>query len=304
MVRLGAAHYQGGCAPCHGAPGEPKNPIVRHMLPPPSHLPEAVDNWSSEQLYWIVKNGIKYTAMPAWVAPDRDDEVWAIVAFLRRLPEIDLREYLSLANGNAPQVDRTASEVARFGSDAAAISACARCHDGEASPPQSRLVPKLAGQSLQYLVMALENYSSGTRRSGIMQPVVAELDREEMKRLSSYFANLPVQRQRQIVAPAPDRVERGRTIATDGIPRSGVPPCLSCHGGTGIPTYPKLAGQYRDYLVGQLNLLQKGLRSQTPQSAIMTTIAQRLTTGQIEDVADYFGQLESGTSPTATGASP
>jgi cytochrome c553 len=304
MVRLGAAHYKGGCAPCHGAPGEPKNPIVQRLLPPPSDLPEVVNAWSAEQLYWIVKNGIKYTAMPAWAAPERDDEVWMLVAFLRRLPQIGAREYLSLANGNATQIDRKPREIAHFGSDAAAISACARCHEDEAAPPQSQLAPKLASQSAQYLALALEDYSSGLRLSGIMQPVAAELDREEMQRLSSYYANLAIQKPPQYRAPEPDRLERGRAIATAGIPRSGVPPCLSCHGGNGIPTYPKLAGQYRAYIIGQLNLFQKGLRNKTPQAVIMTTIAERLTISQIEDVAEFLEHLERGTDPAPAGALP
>jgi cytochrome c553 len=301
MVRLGASHYHGGCAPCHGAPGDPKNPIVQHMLPLPTHLPAAVHDWSAEELFWIVKNGIKYTGMPAWVARGRDDEVWSIVAFLRRLPAMQPQEYRSLALGNADQNPRGAHEIMDFGADAAVISACARCHDDETDPPQSRLVPKLAGQSAQYLKTALQNYASGLRQSGIMQSVAAELDQDEVLELSSYYAGLPANGLPPRERALSDRIGRGRMLATAGNTANGIPPCLACHGAQARPSYPRLAGQYREYLAQQLLLLRKGLRDQTPQGTIMTWIARRLSDSQIQDVAEFFEQLEPGASDTSLG---
>ena len=55
------------------------------MLPPPPELSKAAKEWKDEELFWIVKHGIKYTGMPSWVAAERDDEVWSVVAFLKRL---------------------------------------------------------------------------------------------------------------------------------------------------------------------------------------------------------------------------
>jgi cytochrome c553 len=270
------------------------------MLPLPTHLPAFLHDWSDEELFWIVKNGIKYTGMPAWVAYGRDDEVWAVVAFLRRLPAMQPQQYRSLARGNAGQRARDARELADLGADAAAISACARCHDDEAASSQSHLVPRLAGQSAEYLRMALQDYASGLRQSGIMQPVAAELDGEELLRLSSYYAALPT-------ASLPhddsllDRIERGRVMATVGATPNGIPPCLACHGAQARSSYPRLAGQYREYLVRQLLLLKKGLRNQTPQGAIMTTIAGRLSDSQIKDVAEFFQQLEPGDNEASLG---
>ena len=83
LARLGGAHYHGGCAPCHGGPGDPSNPVVQQMYPEPADLPLAAPSWTPGQLFWIAKNGLKFTGMPAWVAQNRDDEVWAVVAFLR-----------------------------------------------------------------------------------------------------------------------------------------------------------------------------------------------------------------------------
>jgi mono/diheme cytochrome c family protein len=102
LITLGAAHFQSGCAHCHGAPGAPINPIAGSMLPSPPNLATSMREWRDRELFWIVKNGIKYTGMSAWVADQRDDEVWAVVAFLKRLPALDAAAYRDLALGGLP----------------------------------------------------------------------------------------------------------------------------------------------------------------------------------------------------------
>ena len=92
LVRLGAGHFHGGCAFCHGAPGIPVSPIARHMLPSPPDLTTSMRPWTDEELFWIVQHGIKYTGMPGWVALEREDEIWAVVAFLKRMPSIDAEQ--------------------------------------------------------------------------------------------------------------------------------------------------------------------------------------------------------------------
>ena len=189
MVRLGAGHFAEGCAPCHGAPGQPRNPIVQQMLPPPPDLAAAAPTWSPEQLFWIVQNGLKYTGMPAWAAPQRDDEVWPVVAFLVRLPEMDAKAYRALvgATDEAPaDSDRGIGAVS--GSSA---RTCGRCHGDQAEPPIQDVVPKLAGQSPRYLASALQDYAVGLRPSGIMQPIAARLDARTLADLAEHYAAQP-----------------------------------------------------------------------------------------------------------------
>ena len=69
------------------------------MTPPPPELTGRVSRYKAEELFSIVKHGIKFTGMPAWPVQQRDDEVWAVVAFLRRMPEVDAAEYRRLAYG-------------------------------------------------------------------------------------------------------------------------------------------------------------------------------------------------------------
>ena len=293
LIRLGAAHYQGGCAQCHGAPGEVQNPIVKHMLPAPPDLRKAVQDWSDKELFWIVKNGLKFTGMPGWTAPQRDDEVWAVVAFLRELPGMEPERYRALALGNAGAVEVNGPEIARMGGATQALTRCVRCHGDENSAPTSQLVPKLAGQKLAYLTMALRFYAEDRRPSGIMQPIAAALEPAELEAVARYYASLPASRPTPVEQPPPgDRIARGQTIAESGVPQREVPPCLVCHGAGTVAFFPDLAGQHAPYIKTQLQLWKRGLRDRTAPGAIMRAIASRLTDQQVEDVAAYFASLD------------
>jgi len=291
LIRLGAGHFHGGCAPCHGAPGEPRNSIARGMLPEPPDLAASVPTWSTSELFWIVKNGLKYTGMPAWPAQKRDDEVWAVIAFIRQLPGMGEAAYRTLALGNAEPVQRDARELVQIGSRADAISTCARCHDDEDAAPTSRFTPALAEQSARFLAEALRAYANGSRPSGIMQPIAARLRADDIDAVAAYYAGFP----RRPGQPAPpelmDQVARGRTIATSGVPRGGIPPCLACHSAAAAAAFPRLAGQPAGYVGQQLRLFRDGVRTGTAQADIMAVIAKRLDDAQIADVALYFAHL-------------
>ena len=190
LIRLGAGHFHRGCAFCHGAPGMPVNPIAEQMLPAPPDLTVSMRPWKDGELFWIVKHGFKYTGMPGWVALERDDEIWAVVAFLKTLPTLDAAGYRDLALGDVRVAARSGSELATSESNPEAVSACARCHGGEGERPMSNLVPVLHGQPAEYLVSALKAYAGGKRRSGIMQPLAVDLRVEDIENLADYYAGL------------------------------------------------------------------------------------------------------------------
>jgi cytochrome c553 len=299
LVALGAAHYLGGCAQCHAAPGQPRNPIASSMSPQPADLIRAVPAWTPAQLFWIVRNGLKYTGMPAWPDIARDDEIWALVAFLRVLPTMTAEQYARLSTGGLPLPARSGREIAEYGAEAEALSQCSRCHDPPAPGAASGLVPRLAGQSRAYLELALRDYAEDRRASGVMRPVVAELDGESIASLSKYYSELPHMRG----APADEaRIREGRKIAERGDLETGVPPCLACHGGASAATFPSLDGQSARYLAGQLRLWKSGQRTGSVQSSIMAVIAARLNEEQIESVTRYFASVQP--SPPQTPAPP
>ncbi len=277
MVRLGAAHFDLGCAPCHGAPGRPPNPIAQSMMPNAPELTGSADRWKDRELFWIVKHGIKYTGMPSWVSQNRDDEVWMLVAFLKKLPALDAASYAAL--GRRSEQDPPAISDAQW----LARWRCAGCHGDDGSGITSNLVPRLNGQRVEFLDHALRAYAKGTRESGIMQPIASDLKDFEIKALATYYASLSSTRDAVAEGPA-----AGRTLALEGAPDAGIPACISCHSDQALPIYPRLAGQSNAYLMAQLRLWKKGFTPADGSGAIMAPIAQRLTEQQIEDVSSYF----------------
>lgn len=239
-VALGASHFEGGCAPCHGAPGRRNNPVVRMMLPQPPDLARVAPSWTATQLQWIVKHGVKFTGMPAWPAPERDDELQAVAAFLRALPDMNAEQYARLAAGGADPASRSGREIAELGRDGEALTKCARCHGLDTTPSDNRLVPKLAGQSQAYMEMSLRSYADGLRPSGIMQPVAAALDGRAVVETAKFYSRLTPAASASAADPA--QMARGKAIATTGVPALGVPPCLACHGGSSAAAFPTLDG--------------------------------------------------------------
>jgi mono/diheme cytochrome c family protein len=93
LVMAGYRHYREMCVECHLAPGVTSSEMREGLLPEPPELQEAVDEWSPAELFWVIRNGVKMTGMPAWGLSHSDDEMWAIVAFLERLPRMTAAEY-------------------------------------------------------------------------------------------------------------------------------------------------------------------------------------------------------------------
>jgi cytochrome c553 len=294
LVRLGAAHFHSGCAYCHGAPGTPISPVARQMLPSPPELSQAVKNWSATELFWIVKHGIKYTGMPGWTALERDDEVWAVVAFLTRLPTLDATNYRELALGPVRVPDQSGEQIATAQAVNDAVLACARCHGAGSTGPMSRWVPMLHGQPAEYLARALRAYAAGQRPSGIMQPAAVALDPPDIPKVAAYYAGLRPPRNTRGTQTHADRLEAGRMLASTGMAHVGIPACVTCHAEDALPAYPRLAGQSADYMIKQLRLWKRNVNVDADLAAIMAPIAQRLDDQQIEDVAAYFASLRRG----------
>lgn len=90
-VRASAGQYAEMCEVCHLAPRVADTPVRQGLYPKPPLLAE--HRMDTRESFWIVKHGLKMTGMPAWGASHEDDEIWSIVAFMQRLPELDARGY-------------------------------------------------------------------------------------------------------------------------------------------------------------------------------------------------------------------
>ncbi len=96
---MGVEHFAAHCAVCHGAPGVPRGDIAQGLYPRPPDLAKTVKFYSDGELFWIIKNGIKMTGMPAW-SDHSDTELWATVAFIKKLPDISEQDYARLVMAN------------------------------------------------------------------------------------------------------------------------------------------------------------------------------------------------------------
>lgn len=303
LVLKGAGHYETGCRPCHGSPSLRSPRISGEMTPEPPYLPTEIPKWEPEELFYIVKHGIKFTGMPAWPALQRDDEVWAMVAFLLTLPNLDAQDYQRLAQGDAaPSGEPVLLQnlIAPQEAPPAVAQSCARCHGINGEGRHVGAFPRLDGQHPTYLRASLEAFAQGERYSGIMEPIAAGLSDEDMQEIARYYGNqvgmstLPASPDttgRLDDAPA---IERGQTIANQGIPGRRVPSCVDCHGPGPTrrnPMYPALAGQYADYLVLQLELFKAEDRGGTAYARLMDPAVHRLTPQQMRDVALFYESL-------------
>lgn len=298
LILKGAGPYAINCSPCHGNPGTPHPRVAAQMTPHPPNLAETAPTWSDRELFTIIKHGVKFTGMPAWPAQGRDDEVWAVVAFVRALPHIDADAYQEIVYGGrqdeAVEGSAPLEELAPGpGRAPAAADTCVRCHGHDGNGRGQPEFPRLGGQRRDYLLASLDAYAEGTRHSGIMEPVAYGLDTASREALADYFSGLPPKRPE--AGHDAEQVARGRELARRGDPQNRVASCVDCHGPAGHdvrPTYPRLDGQAADYLVRQLELFQNEQRGGSSRRHLMHHVAPRLTPEQIRDVAAYYASLD------------
>ena len=86
-VETGATHYGLDCSICHGIDGRSQTPPGRWMYPRATDLTsKEVQSYSDEELFWLIKNGIRFTGMPAFGKIERPDHIWGLVNYVRTLP--------------------------------------------------------------------------------------------------------------------------------------------------------------------------------------------------------------------------
>jgi mono/diheme cytochrome c family protein len=100
LDEIGFSHYHEMCRLCHGAPGVLPEEFAKGLNPkPPDLTSKDVQELSRAELYWVVKNGIKMTGMPAFGITHTEGELWAMVALVKRLPDLKPEEYKAMMNG-------------------------------------------------------------------------------------------------------------------------------------------------------------------------------------------------------------
>lgn len=93
LISRGAACYRDHCVQCHGAPGVAPGPVGMSMQPLPGPLVDAARRWHAREIYWITRNGIRMSGMPAWELRLSDEDIWAVVGFIGQLPQMSPAAY-------------------------------------------------------------------------------------------------------------------------------------------------------------------------------------------------------------------
>ncbi len=128
LLQEGLAHFADHCAVCHANDGSGQTPIGKNVYPkaPDLRLPDT-QSMSDGELFWVIHNGIRFTAMPAWGEgdPAQDLDSWKLVHFLRHLPQLTAEELDQMKDLN-PKTKKDLEEEAAFdqflqGNDSAAI---------------------------------------------------------------------------------------------------------------------------------------------------------------------------------------
>jgi cytochrome c553 len=134
---------------------------------------------------------------------------------------------------------------------------CATCH-GEKGIPIDKSYPIIWGQHQGYLFIQLRDFKSGARKNEFMQPVVAELNRDDMMALAEYFSKKTWPDLRQKSASDADAAVAHRVNVSIG--------CTGCHLGQyrGDATVPRLAGQNHDYLLKEMKAFRSRERGNNP----------------------------------------
>jgi len=202
QLERGLSLFREHCVQCHGAPGVPPEPFALGLTPLPTPLARSGLDRTPAELFWVVKHGIKMTGMPAWEFRFAEEDLWAVVAFVKQLPLLSPRAYSELpAQLARPEAVLPSGEPdARRGKDALRQYGCIGCHEipGEVGP-EARLGPTLKGvasrtvlggvlpNSFDNMVLWLRAPQAFTPHSAMPMLGVTERDARDM---AAYLATL------------------------------------------------------------------------------------------------------------------
>jgi len=160
---------------------------------------------------------------------------------------------------------------------------CAGCH-GEAGISQTENIPSLAGQPDQFIQWQLVFFRGGSRKNEQMQPIVEQINNDDVRNLGAYFASLTPPR-----ASTPDD---NPDLSKKGAQAAAGRRCASCHTDTfaGTKAVARIAGQREEYLVKALHDYKSGVRS-GGGGAAMADVAYPLSEEEIAALAHYLAHL-------------
>lgn len=171
------------------------------------------------------------------------------------------------------------------------IAMCIGCHSihgYKASFPEVYRVPMISGQNAQYIVSSLNAYKKGERKHPTMRGISESLSDQDMADLGAYYeqhGNIPA------VTQAP----KSPSAKVSGLIERGA--CISCHGENFNkpvnPSWPKLAGQPKDFLYVALKSYKtENYSTWGRNNAVMSGVAKLYTNAELKAISGYISSLE------------
>lgn len=194
----------------------------------------------------------------------------------------------------APAIAQNSAKADPAKGQAIAAQVCAACHMADGNSTQAAN-PKLAGQIPEYLYKQLSNFKpkgdkKPERENAIMAGMVANLSDADMRNIAAFYAAQTLQPE---AAGDKALAALGQKIYRGGNLESGVAACAGCHGptGAGMPVlFPRLSGQFAEYIEAQLKGFRTGARDNDP-NGMMRGVAVRMTDREIKAVSEYIAGL-------------
>lgn len=198
-----------------------------------------------------------------------------------------------------------AAPFAAAAGDAAAgqakAAACAACH-GAGGNSQISAFPKIAGLGEKYLAKQLADIKSGARSVPQMIGQLDNFNDQDLQDIAAYFASQEIQlagsKAISVMLNSGENVDGlilGREIYRAGNPETAVPSCMGCHSPTGkgnAPAgYPRLSGQFAEYVEAQLKAFRAGTRNNDGETRVMRSVAKQLSDAEITALANYVAGL-------------
>ena len=253
-VAAGKVLAERECKGCHGLDGRGTAPGIPHL--------------AAQRDRYLV------SAIGAYQEGKRSHA--ALRDMMEHMSEADVRNVVGYYASLPPIATATEGAVPVFlpyENGKALASACTRCH-GEDGNATTSGIPSLAGQQPRYLVVAVQEYLNGVRKTDPMHSLLRRLNKLDMESVALYFASQ---------APAQ------RSAPAFGDPAAGEPQtavCGGCHGSHGVSTdtaTPNLAGQDARYLVNAINAYRN-----TRRHASMEAFVADLGQQEIGNIAAFY----------------
>ena len=167
------------------------------------------------------------------------------------------------------------------------IAMCIGCHGikgYQASFPEVYKVPMISGQGAKYIAASLNAYKTGERKHPTMRGIAQSLTDQDIADISAYYE------QHGTAVAVPDKAAEAKGKAAELLAKGA---CVSCHGPNLNkpidPSYPKIAGQHKDYLFVALKSYKvEGQATWGRNNGVMGGIAKQFTNAELKELAQYI----------------